>query len=105
MINVLPELLTFNDRAPVTADTWGRRRKELYEAIVPHEYGGLPPQGEKTAAIRLCASRMEREGCTSFNSYEIRVIFPGGDELLFMLNLWIPALNTKGDSDKSCAFH
>ena len=44
---VEPPLLTTDSGAAVTAETWRQRRAELWEAIVPHEFGGMPPAPEK----------------------------------------------------------
>ena len=43
---VEPHLLTDLAGSTVTAEGWASRRKELEEAIIPHEYGGMPPQHE-----------------------------------------------------------
>ena len=89
MKEILPDLLTFNDGSPVTATGWEKRRGELFDAIVPHQYGGLPPKGESTTAVKLCTHNNPYKK-TIYHSYEVRVSFAGGRELTFMLNLWIP---------------
>jgi len=54
MIEVSPDLLTFADGRPVQAVDWEKRREELFSAIIPHEYGGMPPVGAETVGVLLC---------------------------------------------------
>ena len=53
-----PDLLTAKDGSAVDATTWPQRRSELERAIVPHEYGGMPPNGESTVVIRRSYSTL-----------------------------------------------
>jgi len=51
---VLPELFRFRDGAPVSRPTdWPRRRHELLDAILPLQYGGLPPAPPVTRCEEL----------------------------------------------------
>lgn len=90
-MDVKPDLLTFADGSEVSAEGWPRRRAELAATIIPHEYGGMPPVGEQTVAIRRSniASVRIWPG-VRYLTYEVRTDF-GGPELSFTLSLWIPA--------------
>ncbi len=90
MVKVLPDLLTFDDGGEVTAKEWRRRREELYQAIVPHEYGGLPPSDVRSEGILLCKQRIRGGGGIEYRTYEVRTVFPQGGEHSFTLNLWTP---------------
>lgn len=85
-----PDLLTLNNGQAVTVATWRQRRKELYEAIVPHEYGGMPPQGKTTIAILRCHNVVHHWDGVIYNRYEVRTCFADGQELSLTLSLWIP---------------
>jgi hypothetical protein len=89
MSNVFPNLLKFADGSTVTSNEWHRRRKELYESIIPHEYGGLPPVGNGTSATRLSSYAISPERRIIFQTYEVRVKTPSG-HINFILNMWIP---------------
>ena len=84
-----PALLLHNDGTKVSRASWNRRREELYEAIVPHEYGGMPPIPQETECVLLSKSAVRGEGGIGFHTYEVRSRFEEG-ELSFLLNLWIP---------------
>ncbi len=89
MVPVTPDLLTHNDGAAVTGATWPLRRRELYDAIVPHEYGGLPPPGTGTEAL-LLGSQTLRDSGVRHQVYEVRTVFAEGGEHSFPLRLWLP---------------
>jgi hypothetical protein len=86
--------LTFDDGAPVDVSSWPRRRDEMRTAIVPHEYGGMPPTPTSTVAVARCTSSV-RGMPVDFHTYEVRCLVEG-KEISFPLNLWIP----QGDGPK-----
>ena len=45
-LRVEPDLLTSLAGSPVTAQGWARRREELENAVIPHQFGGMPPPHE-----------------------------------------------------------
>ena len=45
-LRVQPDLLTSLAGSPVTAQGWARRREELENAVIPHQFGGMPPLHE-----------------------------------------------------------
>ena len=45
-LRVDPDLLTSLAGSPVTAEGWVRRREELENAVIPHQFGGMPPPHE-----------------------------------------------------------
>eukprot|EP01050_Picozoa_sp_SAG11_P037281 SAG11_NODE_14627_length_605_cov_1.201581_1_plen_111_part_10 len=51
-----PELLVFNDGSEVSAATWNRRRTELQQAIIHHEFGGMPPAHESVTMHSMASS-------------------------------------------------
>ena len=89
MSSAIPDLLKFADGGTVTANEWQERRKELYESIIPHEYGGLPPTGSGTSATRLSSYAISPERRIAFQTYEVRVKTSSG-HISFIMNLWIP---------------
>ena len=91
MIEVWPDLLTSADGRPVEASAWDERREELFGAIIPHEYGGMPPAGASTEGTLLCSSVVRPLNAVTYQTHEVRVSFPEGGEVTFLLNLWIPA--------------
>jgi len=90
MTKISPDLLTFADGRLVQASAWEERRKELYSAIIPHEYGGMPPAGTETVGVLLCNSSIRALPGVTYQTYEVRTAFAEGGELSFHLNLWIP---------------
>jgi len=90
MLEILPDLLTHDDGRPAQAATWPQRRSELYEAIIPHEYGGLPPAGVGTTATVLCSQTVRGGDGLRYLTCEVRTAFEGGGEHAFLLNLWVP---------------
>jgi len=89
-IHLTPDLLTSADGKKIAVATWPQRRAELYETIVPHEYGGLPPQGEKTVTIRHSHYSVRGWNGVKYATFEVRTTFADGQELSLMLSLWIP---------------
>ena len=90
-MEVTPDLLTFADGTTVGCEEWPRRRQELAAAIVPHEYGGMPPSGVETVVLRRSnvAGVKSWPGVRYF-TYEVRTRFEGGQEFSLTLSLWVP---------------
>jgi hypothetical protein len=88
MKTATPDLLRHADGHPVS--DWSERRRELSQAIVEHEYGGMPPRPGRVDVELLCRSQIRAEGGTGFHTYEVRCATAGGRELAFALNLWVP---------------
>ena len=80
--------MVHDDGTPVTTDSWERRRREMGDAIVPHEYGGRPPAPTRTTAVRRYAGRI-RDTQIAHETWEVRAEVAGG-EICFDLRLWIP---------------
>jgi hypothetical protein len=89
-MDIKPDLLTFAKATTVTAPTWSQRRDELHEAIVPHEYGGMPPRGETTVTIQRSRGNLRGWNGVVYSIYEVRTTFAGGGELSLTLSLWLP---------------
>lgn len=89
-MNVKPDLLTFQDGSTVDAASWPRRRKELADAIILHEFGGMPPEPESVAILQRAASRVRPWPGIQYYTYEVRTQFPGGGGISLTLSLWKP---------------
>ena len=89
-MNATPDLLTFESGETVTADEWTRRRAELYDAIIPHEYGGMPDPGQVTEAVLLGESEIRNGGGVRFLSVEVHTRFSDTREFSFPMHLWVP---------------
>jgi len=89
-MDITPDLLTFEDGTAVTAEQWPRRRQELHDAIIPHEFGGMPPVGECTEVFERASSRIRSWPGVAYRTYEVRTRFDDGRELSVTLSLWIP---------------
>ncbi|MEC9380191.1 MAG: hypothetical protein VX528_14575, partial [Candidatus Latescibacterota bacterium] len=90
-MDVTPNLLTFADGTTVDLEGWPRRRQELSDAIVPHEYGGLPPCGAETTALRRSnVSSVKPWPGVRYFTFEVRTRFDDGQELSLTLSLWVP---------------
>jgi hypothetical protein len=87
---ILPDLLTFEDGGPVSRGAWDRRRKELYAAIVPHEYGGLPPACESVETVLMCNHLLYPERKVTYRTYLVLCRLDAG-EIAFELSLYIPS--------------
>ena len=88
MSNESYDPLTSDDGVPVTPADWSRRRDEMRNAIIPHEYGGMPPPPLSTTTVLRCGSGI-RGTEIDFRTYEIRVVLAEG-EICFPMYLWIP---------------
>lgn len=93
----MPDILTFNDGTPVkTAEDWTRRRREIYDLIIPVEYGGMPPAlaPEMTTAELIsensCVRRYSAIAPTDFLEYYAN-IGGGATPLSFRMQVWKPA--------------
>ena len=84
-----PDPLRFEDGTEADASSWPRRRGELARAIIPHEYGGMPPAPDGVEVIRRSANLIAPKRVVAYHTYEIRVSVAGG-EIRFPLSLWIP---------------
>ena len=84
-----PDPLRFEDGTQADASSWPRRRGEMARAIIPHEYGGMPPAPDGVEVIRRSANLIAPERVVAYHTYEIRVNVAGG-EIRFPLSLWIP---------------
>ena len=89
-MNLEPDLLTFNNGSTVDAGSWSRRRRELADTIIPHEYGGMPPEPEKVDVIRRSRGNIRHWPGIQYLTYEVRTHFSGGKELSLTLSLWTP---------------
>lgn len=86
----LPNLLTLADGRVATAENWSERRAELSEAIISHQYGGMPPAGQTDAPIEFCSNRVRAWEGVTYATYEVRTTFAEGGQHSMMLSLWIP---------------
>jgi hypothetical protein len=89
-MNVAPDLLTLQDGSPVNARSWPRRRQELHDIIIPHQFGGMPPQHEGIDVIQRSTSGIQHWPGVEHRTFEVRTRFPGGGEIFLTLSLWIP---------------
>lgn len=89
-MNVTPDLLTLNDGTSVDARNWPGRRQELYDAIIPHEFGGMPPAHEGVDVIRRATSGVRHWPGVQYRTYEVRTRFDAG-EVSLTLSLWKPS--------------
>ena len=86
----LPDLFRFEDGTHLRdAADWPRRRAELLQAIVPLEYGGMPPTPERTVAEELhtFSSADLEEG--RYTTYRV-VSDPDGCRFWFLLYVLVP---------------
>lgn len=90
---LLPHLLTFNNGEPVNMPAdWPARRRELYDAVVPLEYGGLPPVPARTWAEVLHAAALRHFDGVRYLSCRVHCepAAPATLPFSFMLYLLIP---------------
>lgn len=86
---VLPDLLHFQDgRAVQWPEDWPRRRQELLDAVLPLEYGGLPPAPRATGGEELHASTVSRLGGARYIT--CRVVAEFDRPFAFLLYLHVP---------------
>jgi len=85
----LPDLLTFNDGTKVENEIdWQKRRLEVYEAIIPVQYGVLPPAPDNISFELLNKTTSYIDSVESYMSGRIRFDFE--KEMTFGLNLYLP---------------
>jgi dienelactone hydrolase len=85
----LPDLLRFQDGARVQRpEEWPARRLELLDAIVPLEYGGLPPTPRAVWAEELHTSTVTRLGSARYIT--CRVVAEAERQFAFLLYLLVP---------------
>ena len=85
-----PELLTFDDGSAVHAGSWPRRRRELYDAIINHEFGGMPPEHEGVDVILRASSDIRNWPGIQYRTHDVRTRFADGGEVCITLSLWRP---------------
>lgn len=89
-MNVTPDLLIHKDGSTVTAESWSQRRNELADAIIDHQFGGMPPKPEHIEIVQRASSNIRHWPGIKYNTYEIRIHFSQNQELSLTLSLWIP---------------
>ncbi|MBM4459173.1 MAG: hypothetical protein FJ011_15660 [Chloroflexi bacterium] len=88
-VRALPDLFTFRDGARIQrSGDWPRRRQELLDAIVPLEYGGLPPKPHTTRGEELHTSAVRR--LESAHYITCRVVAEFDRPFSFLLYLLVP---------------
>ena len=86
----LPDLLRFRDGTAVqNPEDWPRRRLELLDAILPLEYGGLPPAPRATRGEVLHTSTVSWLGGARYIT--CRVVAEFDRPFSFLLYLHVPA--------------
>ena len=65
-----PTLTRFNNGDSVTLSNWHLRKQEIYSAIIPHEYGTIPPPGKKQLLFND-VNTCQRNGLTSHTPFTI----------------------------------
>ncbi len=87
----LPPLLVFADGSPVrTAADWLCRRREVADAILDLEYGGMPPAPERTTVEELHTGRVPGIEGAKFRTCRIHVEIGPGASFSFPMTLLIP---------------
>jgi hypothetical protein len=86
----LPDLFRFENGAHVRRrEDWRARRQELLDAIVPLQYGGLPPAPARSRGETLHASPVAR--LNGARNITCRVVTGPDRSFSFILNLLAPA--------------
>jgi hypothetical protein len=89
-MNLTPDLLTSSDGTAVDTKSWPRRRQELYDAIIPHEFGGMPPEHDSVDVIVRAISDIRHWPGIRYHTYEVRTRFAAGGDVSLTLSLWKP---------------
>jgi hypothetical protein len=85
----LPDLFRFDDGTRVRdGEDWTRRRQEIAEALIPIEYGKIPPGPAATTATLICSSTAERFESATFQQF--RVTIAQDVSFGFRLDLLVP---------------
>ncbi|MEE3234936.1 MAG: hypothetical protein VX294_12270 [Candidatus Latescibacterota bacterium] len=85
-----PELTELNNGSRVKLSNWPTRRQELYDAIVPHEYGDIPTSGKKTVVIQRCLHMPKAWPNVTHAIYDVVTEFENNARFSQTLTLWIP---------------
>ena len=98
-----PNLLTFLDGSPVrTPEDWRRRRAEVADAVVPLEFGGMPPAPAATRWERVSISWEPRIAPPGVRYLSGNVRVEGGAApFSFAMKVWLPA-ETKDKAPCPC---
>ncbi|MFW6303739.1 MAG: alpha/beta hydrolase family protein [Candidatus Sumerlaeota bacterium] len=85
-------LLTFDDGQLVeTSAQWAQRRREFLNAVVPLEYGGMPPEPESVRSEMLHQTRIRTmEGVYVQNLQVVCDLRKGEPPFVFGLRLYVP---------------
>ena len=87
----LPDLMYFDDGTPVESPAdWPVRRREIWDAVVPLEYGGLPPAPVRTRTEVLHTATVRRMNSVRYVSCRVNVETGAVQPFSFMLYLHIP---------------
>ena len=94
-VSVTPDLLTTQAGAGVKdAGAWRQRRQELKDIIVPHEFGGMPPEPTRvdTTVMTDANIRQWQDWLPGVKHriLEAYVVLPTGGTLSLTVKLWIP---------------
>lgn len=87
-----PDLLTFLDGSPVRSPAdWNRRRSEVADAVVPLEFGGIPPAPSKTTWECISVSWSPRIAVEGVRYLSGKVAVEGGaGPFSFGMKVWLP---------------
>ena len=86
----LPDPLLMRSGSRVaTAAQWRERRREIFDLMVPLEYGELPPAPLRTACEELHTAVVKRLGGARLMSLRVQT----GEQSAFTLRLFVPAGN------------
>ncbi len=88
-----PELTQFNNGDSVKLSNWHLRKQELYDAIIPHEYGTIPPAGHKTVVTQRCKHMPKAWPNVTHAIYDVVTEFENDARFSQTLTLWIPPGN------------
>lgn len=94
-VTVTPDLLMTQAGAGVKdAGAWRQRRQELNDIIVPHEFGGMPPEPARvdTTVMTDANIRQWQDWLPGVKHriLEAYVVLPAGGTLSLTVKLWIP---------------
>jgi hypothetical protein len=90
LLGELPDPFTFSDGRSVPAATdWAARRRELAQAILPVEYGGLPPTPSSTRG-ELLHRHMPAQLGPNAVLYQYRVVDTDHPAMHFRLDIYLP---------------
>lgn len=90
MIKITPDLLQDETGAEASRNSWLHKRGELYKSIIPHEFGGMPPECSSVKLILRAHNRIPGIPGSAFLRYEIRAAFDNGKDISITLSMWRP---------------